>query len=62
MFEYMTAQEAAEKWGITARRVQILCVQGRIPGAKKYATVWAIPKDAEKPADLRRNSIPPKNS
>lgn len=53
MFEYMTAKEAAEKWGISQRRVQVLCVEGRIPGAKKYASVWAIPKDAEKPKDER---------
>lgn len=25
MFEYMTAQEAAELWGISVRRVQRLC-------------------------------------
>lgn len=53
MFEYMTAKEAAEKWGISQRRVQVLCVEGRIPGAKKYASVWAIPKDAKKPKDIR---------
>ena len=53
MFDYMTVKEAAEKWGITPRRVQLLCVQGRIQGAAKYASVWAIPKDAEKPKDER---------
>lgn len=53
MFEYMTAKEAAEKWGISQRRVQLLCVQGRVIGAQKYASVWAIPKDAEKPKDER---------
>ena len=53
MFDYMTVKETAEKWGITPRRVQLLCVQGRIQGAAKYASVWAIPKDAEKPKDER---------
>ena len=53
MFEFMTAKEAAEKWGITVRRVQLLCTEGRIPGAKKYASVWAIPRDSEKPKDER---------
>lgn len=53
MFEYMTVKEAAEKWGISVRRVQLLCVEGRIEGAMKYASVWAIPKDAEKPKDER---------
>ena len=53
MFEYMTVKEAAERWGITPRRVQLLCVQGRIEGAAKYASVWAIPKGAAKPKDER---------
>lgn len=53
MFEYMTAKETAVKWGISQRRVQILCVEGRIVGAQKYASVWAIHKDAEKPKDDR---------
>lgn len=53
MFEYMTVKEAAEKWELSVRRVQLLCVEGRIEGAMKYASVWAIPKDAEKPKDER---------
>ncbi len=51
--EYITAQEAADKWSITRRRVQILCVNGRIEGAIKMANLWLIPKNAEKPADGR---------
>lgn len=53
MKDYMTAQEASNKWNISIRRVQVLCSQGRIPGAIKYASVWAIPKTSEKPADRR---------
>lgn len=34
MFEYMTAQEAAELWGISVRRVQRLCKENRIEGVK----------------------------
>lgn len=49
----ITAQEAAEKWGITRRRVQILCVENRIKGAKRLGNMWVIPKDAEKPIDGR---------
>lgn len=30
--EYMSCPEAAEKWGISERRVQILCKENRIPG------------------------------
>lgn len=52
--DYMTLKEAGEKWGITARRVNYLCTAKRIPGAIKMATIWLIPKDAEKPTDGRR--------
>lgn len=51
---YISIAEAAEKWGITPRRVQVLCNQGRIPGVAKLGRAWAIPKDAEKPADARK--------
>ena len=51
---YMTLKEAAEKWGVTPRRVNYYCAGDRIPGAVKMATIWLIPKDAEKPADGRR--------
>lgn len=53
MAEYITSKEAAEKWGITNRRVQILCKQGRIEGAKRHGWSWAIPIDSEKPIDKR---------
>ena len=32
MFEYMTAQEAAEKWNVSLRWVQRLCKGNRIEG------------------------------
>ncbi len=51
--EYMSAPQAAEKWGISERRVQILCSENRIPGVSKLGYMWLIPKDAEKPADAR---------
>jgi hypothetical protein len=51
--EYINAREAAEKWNITVRRVQILCAQGRIHGATRLGNMWAIPKDAKKPNDAR---------
>ncbi|MGH4051270.1 MAG: DNA-binding protein [Clostridium sp.] len=53
---YITAQEIADKWGITRRRVQILCVQNRIEGATRLGNMWVIPKDAEKPKDGRVKS------
>lgn len=54
--EYMTTQQAAQKWNISRRRVQILCTQGRIKGAFRIGDVWAIPQDAEKPTDARYKS------
>ncbi len=54
MAEYMTAYEAAQKWKISQRRVQILCAKNRIEGVFKLGMSWAIPKDAAKPLDARR--------
>ena len=51
--EYITAKEAATKWGISERRVQVLCEQERIKGVQRLGKAWAIPKDAEKPKDAR---------
>lgn len=51
--KYITAKEASEKWGISDRRIQLLCKQGRINGAYRLGWTWAIPEDAEKPADAR---------
>ena len=49
--DYMTLKEAAEKWGVTPRRVNYYCIADRIPGAVKMAGVWLVPKDADKPID-----------
>ncbi|MCI8506836.1 MAG: helix-turn-helix domain-containing protein [Lachnospiraceae bacterium] len=54
MFEYMTAQETAELWGISVRRVQRLCKENRIEGILNVNRVWLIPKDTQKPVDARR--------
>ena len=51
--DYITVKEASEKWDVTPRRINYYCVGGRIPGAVKMATIWLIPKDAEKPVDGR---------
>lgn len=56
IMEYMSISQAAEKWGITPRRIQVLCKQDRIPGAARIGYVWAIPLDAEKPKDARVRS------
>lgn len=51
--EYITAKQAASKWGISERRVQVLCEQKRIDGVQRLGKAWAIPKDAIKPNDAR---------
>lgn len=53
--EYLTTLEMSEKWGISARRIALLCEQGRIEGVVKKGKTWLIPEDAEKPADKRKN-------
>ncbi|MGN0421689.1 MAG: DNA-binding protein [Lachnospiraceae bacterium] len=53
MTGYMKISEAAKRWEISERRVNSLCLQGRIPDAVKFGTTWAIPEDAEKPKDKR---------
>ena len=52
--DYLTTMEIAEKWGISARRVQILCKEGRIEGAVLKGRFWLIPDSAEKPANPRK--------
>lgn len=54
--KYMSTFEAADKWGISHRRVSILCNQDRIPGAQRAGSRWIIPEDAEKPSDARVKS------
>lgn len=54
--EYITAKEAAEKWGISQRRVQILCEQGRVQGAVRLGWIWAVPQQALKPMDKRKKN------
>jgi len=50
---YMKISDAAEKWGISPRRVQNLCKSGAVVGAVRYSHVWMIPKDAQRPLDGR---------
>jgi len=52
--DYISTKEAADKWGISERRIQKLCEESRIPGVVRFVRVWAIPKAAEKPLDSRK--------
>lgn len=50
---FMNLKEASVKWGISDRRINTLCLEGRIAGASKVGNVWVIPADAKMPADQR---------
>ena len=50
---YVKIAEISKKWGIGERRINTLCLEGRIEGAVKFGNTWAIPEDAEKPKDDR---------
>lgn len=54
--KYLSIKQISEKWGISVRRIQVLCSEERIPGAMKVGSYWAIPDDAEKPNDQRITS------
>ncbi|MFE4714774.1 helix-turn-helix domain-containing protein [Paenibacillus sp. NPDC056722] len=53
---YISIRQASEIWGISSRRVQVLCTEGRIPGVTRLGKSWAIPSHAKKPADARIKS------
>ncbi|MEG2523022.1 MAG: Fic family protein [Lachnospiraceae bacterium] len=55
---YITVKEVAQKWGISDRRVRILCAEGKITGAFQQGRGWKIPIDAVKPIDSRYKSAP----
>ena len=54
--KYISAQEAADRWNLSKRRVITLCNTGRIDGAQKAGATWIIPENAEKPKDARIKS------
>jgi hypothetical protein len=54
--EFLSIRQISEKWGISTRRIQILCAEGRITGAMRVGYSWVIPSDAEKPRDGRIKS------
>ncbi len=51
--DYISTKDASLKWGISERRIRILCSENRIKGAFSLGKTWNIPKDAEKPFDRR---------
>ena len=53
---YLTTVEMSKIWGISSRRISLLCSQNRIEGAVKKGKTWLIPYDSEKPEDARKNN------
>ena len=51
--KYIKVSQAAEKWGISTRRVRVLCAEGKIEGAIQNGKLYMIPENAEKPRDGR---------
>lgn len=51
--EYIKVSEAAERWGLSARRVRVLCAEGRIGGVVRRGNLYMIPADAIRPSDGR---------
>ena len=56
--DYITIQQAAEKWKVSQRLVQRYCADGRVAGADKMGGIWIIPATASKPRDPRRHAAP----
>ena len=59
---YLSIREAAEKWGVSERRINQYCSEGRISGAERFGGSWAIPENAEKPGDPRKQKEQPASS
>ena len=54
--EYKSIREMADEWGISKRRIQVLCSENRIEGAVRIVYLWAIQANAKKPKDVRIKS------
>ena len=52
----LSIRQTSEKWNLSPRWINDLCSDGRIPGAMKIGSYWAIPEDAERPKDARVKS------
>ena len=54
MMGYLSVRETSYKWNVSERWVSKLAQDGRIPGVERFGRSWAIPENAEKPADPRK--------
>ena len=50
---YISIREASYRWGVSERRVNQYCAEGRISGVSQFGRSWAIPENAEKSSDPR---------
>lgn len=57
--EYVKISQMAEKWGVSARRIRVLCAEGKIPGVIRKGNLYMIPADAQKPVDGRFSNTNP---
>ena len=59
--KYLTTSQIAEKWGLTERRIRMMCQEGKIEGAFLVGKTWNIPENAEKPKRVNAKSVSPKS-
>ena len=52
---YIKVSQAAKKWGISSRRVRLLCSENKIEGVKRQGNLYMIPDNAPKPVDGRKH-------
>ena len=52
---YLSIRETSYKWNVSERRVNQYVTEGRIPGVERFGKSWAIPEDAKKPTDPRKD-------
>ena len=55
--DYIKVSQAAEKWGLSTRRVRVLCAQGKIDGVSRKGKLYMIPANAQKPAAGRLSRV-----
>ena len=51
--EYVSVSKLADIWGISPRRLEILCAENRVHGVVRIGRTWAVPANAKKPKDAR---------
>ena len=57
--EFVSAQQTAERLGVTVRAVQKWAKEGRLPGARQMGRSWLIPADVTGPAEPAEKPKPP---